>query len=182
MNIKTYNGGRWMKRYILAVAVLMLLLCACQKADKSGLTWLKEGKYDKAKVAFQQEIREKKNLKNAYYGIGIACYELEQYEEAIAYFDLALQSKAEQSGTIASFLGACYMQIEDYESALEAYERALSDETTSAHLEQEAHYNLIAVYEKMGNWDAAKQQIEKYVQMYPNDTRVDKEQDFLEKR
>ena len=132
--------------------------------EKDGLTLLKEGRYEKAKVVFQEDIREKKNLKKAYYGAGIACFELGEYEEAILYFELALQSKAEQTGTIASFLGACYMKTEQYEKALDAYENALADGTLTDHLEQEANYNLIAVYERMGNWDVAKVQIEKYIQ------------------
>lgn len=171
-----------MKKHILIVALFAIVLCACKAQEKDGLTLLKEGRYEKAKVVFQEDIREKKNLKKAYYGAGIACFELGEYEEAISYFELALQSKAEQTGTIASFLGACYMKTEQYEKALDAYENALADGTLTDHLEQEANYNLIAVYERMGNWDAAKVQIEKYIQKYPNDPRVEKEQDFLEKR
>ena len=171
-----------MKKIIAILSVLVLLMCGCTGKDKDGMTLLKEGKYEKAKVAFQQEIQEKKHLDKAYYGAGITCFELGEYEEAIGYFERALQNHAEQVGTIWSFLGACHMKNEEYQKALDAYESALADTNLSAHLEQEAHYNLIAIYEKMGNWDAAKVQIEKYVKKYPNDTRVEKEQDFLEKR
>lgn len=171
-----------MKKRIFILALFVLILCACKEKEKDGLTLLQEGRYDQAKVAFEEEIREKKNVKKAYYGAGIACFELGEYEEAIQYFDLALRSKAQQTGTIKSFLGACYMKTQQYEKALDAYENALTDDTLTDHLEQEAHYNLIAIYERMGNWDAAKMQVEKYVQKYPNDPRVEKEQDFLGKR
>lgn len=171
-----------MKRSIFVLAMLVFFLCGCKAKDEDGLTLLQDGKYEKAKVAFCQEIQEKKNLDTAYYGAGIACFELGEYREAIGYFELALASRAKQVGTIRSFLGACYMETGDYEKALDAYESALAEPNLSAHLEQEAHYNMIAVYEKLGNWEAAKIQIEKYVKKYPNDSRVEKEQDFLEKR
>ena len=49
-------------------------------------------------------------------------------------------------------------------------------------LKQEIQYNLIAVYEKMANWDAAKKQMDKYIEAYPEDSRVEKEAEFLETR
>ena len=37
-------------------------------------------------------------------------------------------------------------------------------------------------YEKMANWDAAKKQMDEYVKQYPEDSRIEKEAEFLETR
>ena len=49
-------------------------------------------------------------------------------------------------------------------------------------MKQVRHDDLIAVYENMGNWKAAKKQMDKNVEKYPDDTRVEKEAEFLETR
>ena len=72
--------------------------------------------------------------------------------------------------------------MEDYNKALDIYKKALTKENISKELKQEVQFNLIAVYEKLVDWEAAKKQVELYVKEYPEDTRVNKEADFLETR
>ena len=74
------------------------------------------------------------------------------------------------------------MEVEEYDKALDIYEKGLTANGLTEELEQEIQYNLIAVYEKMANWDAAKKQMDKYVKKYPDDKRVEKEAEFLETR
>ncbi len=149
---------------------------------KDGVTLLESGKYEKAVEAFEKEIQKKRNLDEAYRGLGIAYFELGDYEAATEAFELAIEHETEETAIFCSFLGASYLEVEEYDKALDAYEKGLKAKGLTEELEQEIQFNLIAVYEKMANWDAAKKQMDKYVKKYPDDTRVEKEAEFLETR
>ncbi len=172
-----------MKKWALTVALVVILaLSGCANNVKSGLESLEVGDYEGAKGAFENEIKKGKNLDEAYRGLGIACFELEEYEEAASAFELAVENETKELATLFGMMGACYMEIGEYEKALDVYTKALGMENITAELEQEIQYNLIAVYENMADWDAAKKQMESYQKAYPDDERVEKESDFLETR
>lgn len=172
-----------MKKWILAIALaVVFVFTGCTNNVKSGLESLEAGNYEEAKDTFQKEVEKGKNLDEAYRGIGIACFELEEYEDAVSAFELAVENETEETATLFGMMGACYMELEEYEKALDVYTKALSIETITTELEQEIQYNLIAVYENMADWDAAKKQMESYRKAYPDDARVEKESDFLETR
>ncbi len=96
--------------------------------------------------------------------------------------ELALENETEETAVLYSFLGASYLEVQEYDKALDVYERALSKKDLTEELEQEIQFNLIAVYENMGNWKGAKIQMDAYRDKYPEDTRVEKEAEFLETR
>lgn len=171
-----------MKKLGLGILAITLLLCGCTGTIKDGVKLLEEKQYEDAKTIFTKDIEKKKNLDEAYHGLGIACFELEEYKEALEAFELAIEHDTEESAVLYGFMGACYLETEQYEKALDIYEKALAMEDITEELEQEVQFNLIAVYEYMGNWDAAKKQMDKYTKAYPDDTRVEKETDFLETR
>lgn len=172
-----------MKKWILAVVLAgTFVLTGCAANVKSGVESLEAGKYEEAKESFKKDIEKEKNLDEAYRGLGIACFELEEYEEAIEAFELAVENETEETATLYSMMGACYMEVGENEKALDVYTKALSVETITDEMKQEIQYNLIAVYENMADWDAAKEQMESYREAYPDDSRVDKESDFLETR
>lgn len=167
---------------ITGIVVLLLFLTGCAGNIKDGVALLEEGKYEAAAEVFQKDVEKERNLDEAYRGLGIAYFELEDYEAAVEAFELALKHETEETATFCSFLGASYLKTEEYDKALDAYERGLACEDLNEELEQEIQFNLIAVYEYMGNWDAAKEQMDQYVEKYPDDTRVEKEAEFLETR
>lgn len=172
-----------MKKWILAIVIAgVFVLTGCTNNVKSGVESLEAGNYEEARSSFAQEIEKGKNLDEAYRGLGIACFELEEYEAAIEAFELAVENKTEETGTLYSMMGACYIETGEYEKALDIYTKALSMEDITDDIKQEVQYNLIAVYENMADWDAAKEQMENYKKAYPEDSRVDKESDFLETR
>lgn len=166
----------------MAFIILLVTVTGCAANVKDGMAFLEEGKYSHALEMFEKDIEKGRNLEEAYRGKGIACFELEEYGVAAESFRLALENEAEETATICCLLGACYMEMEEYERALDAYENALLKEDITEELRQEAEFNLIAAYEYMGNWEAAKKQMEKYVESYPDDTRIEKEAEFLETR
>ena len=167
---------------IVGLLVLVLLLTGCAGNIKDGVAWLEEGKYESAIAAFEKDIEKERNLDEAYRGQGIAYFELEDYEASVEAFELALEYGTDETAVLCSFLGAAYLEIAEYDKALDAYERGLACGDLTEELKQEIQFNLIAVYENMANWDAAKKQMEKYVEEYPEDNRVEKEAEFLETR
>ena len=167
---------------IFITCILLINLVGCTNNVTTGVALLEEKKYEEAKDAFQKDIDKKKRLGEAYHGLGIACFELGEYEEAKDAFKLALKNKEKETSVLYGFLGACYIELGEYEMALDAYDKALSMDDVTEKLTQEIEFNRIAIYESMGDWDAAKKQMEKYEKAYPDDTSIEKESDFLETR
>ncbi len=167
---------------IAGLFIILLLLTGCTGNIKEGVALLKEGQYEKAVEAFEKDVKKERNLDEAYRGLGIAYFELEEYEAAVEAFELALKHDTKETAVFCSFLGAVYLETEEYDKSLDAYEQGLKCKDLTEELEQEIQFNLIAVYEKMSNWDAAKKQMDKYVKQYPEDSRVEKEAEFLETR
>ena len=167
---------------IAGLFIILLLLTGCTDNLKDGVAWLKEGNYEKAVDAFAKDAKKGRNLDEVYRGLGIAYFEMEDYEGAVEAFELALQHETEETAVFCSFLAASYLEIGECEKALDTYECALACDDLTEELEQEIQFNLIAVYEKMPNWDAAKKQMDEYVEKYPEDSRVEKEAEFLETR
>ncbi len=172
-----------MKKWIIAAVLTgMFILSGCANNVKDGVASLEAGNYEKAKAFFEQEIEREKNLDEAYRGLGISCFELKEYEQALAAFELALKNETEETATLFSMMGACYIEVEEYEKALDVYKKALSMKDITDDIKQEVQYNLIAVYENMADWDKAKKQMKDYKKDYPEDERIEKEADFLETR
>lgn len=167
---------------IIGLVALLLMITGCADNIKDGVTLLEEKKYEEAVDTFQKDVEKKRNLDEAYRGLGMAYFELEDYGASVEAFELALKHGTDKTAVLYGFLGAGYLQTEKYDRALDTYERALSMEDLTEELKQEIQFNLIAVYEKMSNWDAAKKQMDAYVKQYPNDTRIEKEAEFLETR
>lgn len=166
----------------MPIILVVFVLSGCTNRINSGIELLETEKYGEAKEIFQQEIEKKKHLDEAYRGLGIACFELKEYEDAVEAFEMALKYETVESATLFGIMGACYIENGEYEKALDVYTKALSMKHLTNDIEQEIQYNLIAVYENMADWDAAKKQMDAYRKAYPDDERTNKEADFLETR
>ncbi len=170
------------KLRIITVIAIAIVLCGCAGNVKEGKAFLEEEKYEEARACFEKDIEKGKNLDKAYYGKGIACFELEEYETAMECLKEAAKEGTKEDSVFCDFLGACYIETEQYKEAIEVYKKALEDEKISEELKQETRYNLIVAYEKSGDWDAAKKEMKNYEKDYPEDTRLKRESDFLETR
>lgn len=168
-------------RWILLIAISSILL-GCASNIKTGITYLEEENYEEAIACFEKEITEKKNLGEAYRGLGIAKYELGEYEAAVDAFKNALENKTEATATIYSLMAASYLQMEDYESALDYYNDALEMKDCKEEMKKEILYNEIAIYQELGVWDTLKEKVAEYVESYPEDDRMEKTLEFLETR
>lgn len=171
-----------MKRKSWVILAALLLLTGCAKNIENGVLLLEEEKYEEAIRVFQKDIEKGKHLDEAYRGMGLAHFEMEEYKEAAKALESALKNGAKKGATLYGVLGACYMEQGLYEKTADTYKKALKQEDITDELKQEIEYNLIGVYEKLYDWDNAKKQAEKYAEDYPDDAKADKEVQFLETR
>ena len=74
----------------------------------------------------------------------------------------------------------CSIQEEDYESALSYVQEGQKEEDSE---EQPALlFNEIVIYEKMADYDSAKEKLREYLELYPGDIDAVRENYLLETR
>ena len=172
-----------MKKYIvILVIVLGTLVTGCQKDETTGLEYLQSGQYEEAIIKFEEHTDDKQNQAEAYRGIGLAYWELEDYQRARAAFEKALSYGTEETGTICNFMGICDMKLGYFESAQEWFEKGIGIEGNAEELTKEMMFNQIVACEEIGDWDQAKEKLADYTARYPDDSEAKKEADFLETR
>lgn len=167
---------------IIGIMIVALLLTGCGSNASKGVSLLEEGKYEEAVEKFQADIEKEKNLDDAYRGMGIAYYEMGNYEEAVQYFEEALANETEETASIYHLMGTSCMLSEDYENTIVYYEKALKMEDCTDEMKQEMMRNKIVAYEKMLEWDSARNAAAEYLESYPDDEAVQKEAEFLKTR
>lgn len=145
--------------------------------------------YDKGRIYFYladfeaarnylEQARNAGDAQATYY-LGKTWENLGEYNYAASVYIAYLQDQSE-SALIYNQLALCYMQLEDYESALSTLQSGLALEDIS--LRQTLSFNQIVVYEKQGNFQQAAALMEKYVRDYPDDETAAREYAFLRSR
>lgn len=173
--------------------VVLILLCVCLylclavwkgNPSEEGIECLKNGQYEEAVGYFEQAVEDEVNIGDAYRGIGIARWEMEDYEGARDAFQKALEQETESpfTGTIYNFLGSIEMKLGNPESAQNYFRSGIGLKGNSEELDREMKYNLIAALEQTGDWESAKAKVAEYAAEYPDDAKAQKEQQFLETR
>ncbi len=172
-----------MKKIRIIAAVIFTVFCmGCSMNTKEGAAFLEEGRYEEAIACFEKDIAEEKHLEEAYRGVGIAYFQLEDYANALTNFQTLLtREKAEETAALHAMMAVCYLQQNDLQGALDSYQKALALECTEE-MQQEILFNEIAIYQELGQWEIVKEKVAAYVEMYPEDTRMDKTVEFLETR
>lgn len=84
------------------------------------------------------------------------------------------------SPEIYNQLGLCYMKMEDYSSALEAFQNGKS--LGSSEFLQSLSFNEIVACEHLGDFDEARTLMAAYRSAYPGDAKAEREEIFLSTR
>ena len=111
-------------------------------------------------------------LGRTYEALGDYNYAANIYEEYAAND----QSKAE----IYNQLGLCEMKMNNYESALEAFQAAMNIEDNG--MMQTLKFNEIVAYEYMEEYKTAAALMSSYLRSYPDDAAAQREYEFLQTR
>ena len=142
---------------------------------------------------------------------GIIYYYLEDYENARKYLDLFVNGNDgnlsmilgqtyeklgdmnyaavvyqtyldtnEPDAAIYNSLGICLMHQQKYDEAVAAFENGIA--MGASDYLQELKFNRIVASEYTGEFAQAKTMMEEYLQIYPDDARAKKENDFLKTR
>lgn len=146
---------------------------------------------DKTAAKEPDEEREQYVLTEAYRGLGMMSYDIEDYQMCREYLQKALDEGAKATPVMYSLMGISAMNQQDYEGALSAFEQgiALQEETATsgasvdyAEVYREMRYNAIVCYEELLEWSSAKTEAEEYLALYPEDEEIQKEYTFLKTR
>lgn len=171
-----------MKKCIIGILVLTMLLCGCASYLEDGVMLLEEGKYEEAIKEFESQIEKEKQLDEAYRGIAIANYELGNYEEVVGNFEKALEYEAEATLAMYHLMASACMKCEDYENAMKYYDLVLGMEDCTEEIKKEILFNKISIHEMNADWESAKEAVNTYLEIYPDDESVIKEAEFLQTR
>lgn len=172
---------RQLGRLGLILALGVLLTGCKENPSEKGTEYLKEGKYEKAITQFEKAIQEKIKVGDAYRGLGIANYELDNYKEARKALLKALEEGEKPSATLHEMLGDCELNLGEPRSALNYYRLALEGDL-SEEARSEVLLHEIAAYEQLKDWKSAKVKLEAYVKEYPDVEKAKKELEFLRTR
>ena len=174
-----------MQKWIVQAAVLVLCVFAlsgCGSNVADGLDALENEKYDDAITAFTAAVDTEEDPGEAYRGLGLAYWEKGDYENAREALKNAVKNSDEELGSTYNLLAGIDLQNGDYESALTYIEKAGNCIGNSDELMQELAHNEIICYEHLGQWDKAKEKMEKYRSKYPDDDSLAKDAEFLSTR
>ena len=166
----------------VGVMFVVILNAGCSGSVEKGLEYLEAGEFESAAEEFQAAAEKDKDAAEAFRGLGIAKWELEDYEGARDAFKSALDNGAEKTGTLYNFIGCCDLRLGDPSSALNYFNLGISQEGNSKELLQEMKFNVIAAYEGMEDFESAKTKLKEYLEEYPDDEQAQKEMTFLETR
>lgn len=137
--------------------------------------YLKE--YQQAYVALE-EARDGGSA-DAYLYLGRAYEATGDYNYASSVYNSYL-AKDTSNAEIYNQLGLCEIAKGDYEKALSAFQAGMN--AANNNIQQTLAYNEIVAYEYLGDFRKANVLMETYLQNYPDDTKAQREHDFLSTR
>lgn len=104
---------------------------------------------------------------------------LGDYNYATNVYKTYLSSDA-ANALVYNQLGLCCLKMEDYESALEAFQNGIA--TGDGAAMQSLKFNEIIAYEYLGDFETAASRMEEYIAAYPGDAAARREYVFLSTR
>ncbi len=123
-----------------------------------GITLVSMGRYEEARTKIQSIMRDtdskivRENNKKAYRGIALSYYSSGEYDQAKAYFELALGIKELESYNkdINAYLAECLMHLQEYDESLKLWDSIIEEND-----EAEYYLGRASLHSLMGNTDLA---------------------------
>ena len=180
------TAGRKKKVIIGILVALCMTVTGCAGSVKKGTKYLEEKDYKNAEVEFQDAVDKKKNLGEAYRGLGLCYWEQKKYEKAEKALEKALKNGTEETATLYNtnlFFSPegelCDLELDKPEKAVYYFENGQELSGAGKELLKEMAYNLVVAYEKAGDYQSAKEKLDSYLKANPDDKKALKEQEFL---
>lgn len=173
------TAGRKKKVIIGILVAFCMTVTGCAGSVKKGTKYLEEKDYKNAEVEFQDAVDKKKNLGEAYRGLGFCYWEQKKYEKAEKALEKALKNGTEETATLYNILGICDLELDKPEKAVYYFENGQELSGAGKELLKEMAYNLVVAYEKAGDYQSAKEKLDSYLKANPDDKKALKEQEFL---
>ena len=184
------------RKLLILFTAAVCFLTGCANYVKDGTELMREGAYQEAIESFQESIDKEKDVEEAYRGMGMAYYKMQDYGQARENLQTAIDLGSRETPVVYNLIGICAMNLRDYDGALEAFEKgiALADDpdldeasenadsdmvSEEEDVVREMKYNQIVCYEKKTDWAGAKAAADAYISAYPDDEEVQKEAEFL---
>ena len=124
------------------------------------------------------------NISEAYKGLGIAYFELEEYDKALNAYEEADKYEVTKTAVMYRNMAVCAEKIEEYDKAVIYGERGLEStlDKDSSEIRKDLYYVIIKSYEVQGNWEDAYNVALRYNEEFPGDADMEKDIVFLETR
>lgn len=142
-----------------------------------GRLYLISGNYEKAESELNAALDKKAVTANLY--LGRLFQAQGKNEEAQSYYETYLEETPNDSKVLYE-LGQIAFEDGDYEQAISWFEEGMACKNVIN--KRELWSGKIAALEYMGDFDVARQEIEVYLESYPNDGAAQREEAFLKTR
>ncbi len=104
-------------------------------------------------------------------------------DEALSYYREYMEDETKADAYIWYKIGALYMEYEEYETALQYFDKAIATAREGeAEVKKALKFNRAVALEYMGNYSEAIEEFESYMEMYGVDDKATHEIDFLKTR
>jgi len=144
-----------------------------------GRAYFYKQEYDKAKE-YLKMAADGNNVASLYYS-GIVSASLEEYDDAISYYQKYIKENQEDMNVEVYYqLAIVYMQQEEYDKAQSMITKGISYGVTPAL--QELKKTQVILLEKRNCYKEAVPLAEEYIKCYPTDTAMEKELSFIKTR
>lgn len=129
---------------------------------REGSRLLSLGKNAQALAVLKQAAEKEPSRLDGRLNLGVACYMMKQFEEAIPHFKYVLAIDNDHLMALLN-LGACYDGMGDYDKSIECLEKVCSSRPDFP----DAHFNLAVAYMKKKDIDKAEEALKTELRIRP---------------
>jgi TolA-binding protein len=149
-----------------------------------ALAYYEQKMYDKADQYFQYyfgKTKDKIELTD-YYSAGMACYNIENYKNALDFLSKVTENKDATAQNAYYTIGDCYIKIKEWGLASQSlYEAYKMDFSPTVKEDALFNYAKLQFEKSSSSFNQAIKALEQYLNEYPNSVRNDEVQDYLSK-